>query len=89
MQRILPFSLYFFLVAVFPCLSLAQPGFYDSYEFTGADTLRGMLRPERSCYDVTFYELDITVDPAQQSLQGYVDIHYRALTAFRRLQIDL
>ncbi len=77
------------LAGIIPSLALAQPGFYQGYEFTEADTLRGMLRPERTCYDVTFYELDIAVDPSTRSLRGYVDIHYRVLHSFERLQIDL
>ena len=31
--------------------------------FTRQDTLRGSLNPMRTCYDVTYYELDIRVDP--------------------------
>ncbi len=67
----------------------AQSDFYHRYKFTEADTLRGMLRPERSCYDVTFYDLHLTLHPARRSLEGYVDIHFRALEDFERLQIDL
>lgn len=67
----------------------AQPNFYDKYTFTEADTLRGMLRPERTCYDVTFYDINIRVDPQKQTVGGYVDIAYRALQNFDRLQIDL
>ena len=48
-----------------------------------------MLRPERTCYDVTYYELHIQVDPSREELQGWVDIHYTALQPFERLQIDL
>ncbi|HEX7574025.1 MAG TPA: hypothetical protein VF514_13105 [Bacteroidota bacterium] len=29
--------------------------------FTRADTLRGMLRPERTCYDVRWYDLDVRI----------------------------
>jgi hypothetical protein len=36
----------------------AQPDYYKDHEFSRADTLRGMLRPERTCYDVHHYELD-------------------------------
>ncbi|MCB0633247.1 MAG: M1 family metallopeptidase [Saprospiraceae bacterium] len=67
----------------------SQPDFYNKYTFTEADTLRGMLRPERTCYDVTFYDINIRVDPKQRTLNGYVDIMYQAITDFTRLQIDL
>jgi len=72
-----------------PLQGLAQSDFYEAYEFTEADTLRGMLRPERTCYNVTYYELDIEVIPEQRSLRGYVDIHFTVLDAFERLQVDL
>jgi aminopeptidase N len=48
-----------------------------------------MLRPERTCYDVTFYELEIKVDPERRELSGYVDIHFEAVEDFETLQIDL
>ena len=66
-----------------------QPDFYNSYNFTEADTLRGMLRPERTCYDVTFYELKVKVDPTRQFISGAVNIHFQTLEDFDRLQIDL
>jgi len=68
---------------------LAQADFYDNYRFTRADTLRGALRPERTNYDVTFYELDIKVDVKKQYLSGYVDMRYQVLADFQTLQIDL
>lgn len=67
----------------------AQKDFYKTYTFTKADTLRGMLRPERSCYDVTFYDLSVKVDVDKHYLSGYVDIFYKAKSDFNRLQIDL
>lgn len=71
------------------CSLYGQKDFYQSYSFTPADTLRGMMRSERSAYDVTFYDLNIRIDPRQQELSGWVDIYYQALTDFSRLQIDL
>ncbi len=67
----------------------AQKGFYKSYKFTQADTLRGMLRPERTCYDVQFYDLSISIDPSKKTISGYNDIHFIALNDFTKLQIDL
>lgn len=66
-----------------------QKDFYQSYKFTAADTLRGMMRSERSAYDVTFYDLNIRINPRRQELSGWVDIFYDALADFTRLQIDL
>ncbi|MEM1216772.1 MAG: M1 family metallopeptidase [Bacteroidota bacterium] len=67
----------------------AQRDFYDDYTFSRADTLRGSLRPERTAYDVTFYELDLTVDHQKRSITGSVDMHYRVVEPFTTLQVDL
>ncbi len=70
-------------------MGMAQEDFYQHYHFTKADSLRGQLRLERTCYDVTFYELELTIDPARRFIEGFVDIHYQSLLDFKRLQIDL
>lgn len=57
--------------------------------FTHADTLRGMLTPERRCYDVRFYHLDVKVDPMTQFISGSNTIHFTVDSAFDRMQIDL
>src|SRR5678815_2036528 len=58
--------------------------------FTRADTLRGSYTtPARSWWDVTFYDLHVTVNPADSTIRGYNGITYRALTAGSELQIDL
>jgi aminopeptidase N len=57
--------------------------------FTRADTLRGMLTPLRTCYDVTYYNLDIRIDPETHMIRGSNGIRFRAVTGFDRMQIDL
>ncbi|MBW8685985.1 carboxypeptidase-like regulatory domain-containing protein [Chitinophaga rhizophila] len=57
--------------------------------FTRADTLRGQLSPLRSCYDVKFYYLDVTIDTSQRRLSGSNLIRYKVLEPFDRMQIDL
>jgi aminopeptidase N len=57
--------------------------------FTKADTLRGTLSVERSCYDVKYYHLDVKVDPAAQTVTGSNTIHFSVVNAFDRMQIDL
>jgi aminopeptidase N len=57
--------------------------------FTHQDTLRGSLRPERTCYDVRFYHLKIRVNPADKSIRGSNLIRYTATEAFHTLQLDL
>jgi aminopeptidase N len=62
---------------------------FEEKQFTRADTLRGRLSPERICFDVTYYELDIRVDPEEQTLMGSNKIFFRADSSFDRMQIDL
>ena len=57
--------------------------------FTHADTLRGMLRPERTCYDVRWYDLDVRVDPERRFISGSNTIRFTALEPSSRLQVDL
>ena len=57
--------------------------------YTRADTLRGSLRPERTCYDVTFYELNIKIDTGSRSISGSNKIVFKTMQDFKTLQIDL
>jgi len=57
--------------------------------FTRADTLRGMLTPIRTCYDVTFYHLDVKIDIDKKFINGSNEIHFNATDDFNRMQIDL
>ena len=75
--------------ALFASTARCQTGHIEDVTHTRADTLRGKLRPERTAYDVSYYDLQIQVDPERQLLSGYVDIHYRIVEPFDRLQIDL
>lgn len=43
----------------------------------------------RNCFDVTFYELNVTVDEKKKYLKGSVIINATALAEFDTLQIDL
>ena len=58
-------------------------------QFTHADTLRGTNGPARAWWDATFYDLHVTVHPADSSIRGWNDITYRALKPGREMQIDL
>jgi len=57
--------------------------------FTRADSLRGMPSPERTCYDLTYYHLDVKINPADQSVRGSNTIYFKVVTSFNRMQIDL
>jgi len=58
-------------------------------EFTRADTLRGMLRPERTCYDVRWYGLDVRVDPVKKTIAGSNTIRFTAVAPSASMQVDL
>jgi aminopeptidase N len=58
-------------------------------EFTRADTLRGTLLPERACYDVKYYHLDVRVDPSTKTIKGSNTFLFKVDSAFDRMQIDL
>ena len=75
-------KIFIYLFIFLSCPVLAQ-------EFGRKDSLRGFLFPERSCYDVTFYHLNINVDPENKFIRGYNEIHFEALDSFRLFQIDL
>lgn len=64
-------------------------GFSRPNGFTRADTLRGMLTPLRTCYDVSFYALDVEVFPYKKFIKGQNSIRFKAVESFDRMQIDL
>lgn len=57
--------------------------------FTRADTLRGKLTPLRTCFDVTFYHLDVAIDMEQRSVAGSNLIRFNVVEPFKTMQIDL
>jgi aminopeptidase N len=57
--------------------------------FTRQDTLRGSITPERAWWDLTYYHLDITVNPADSTIHGTNTVTYRVLKSNNRMQIDL
>lgn len=58
-------------------------------QFTRADTLRGMLRPERTSYDVTHYHLDVEIIPDSQFIKGSTTITFKVVDETSRIQVDL
>jgi aminopeptidase N len=57
--------------------------------FTRADTLRGMLTPLRTCYDINYYHLDVKFDIDNKFISGNVLFKYTATQDFTKLQFDL
>ena len=57
--------------------------------YTLKDSLRGALRPERTCFDVTFYNLKLKIDPKAKTIAGTNEITFRVVQPTKRIQIDL
>ena len=57
--------------------------------FTRQDTLRGSITPERVWWDLTYYDLQVAIEPATQTISGENTIHYTVLKPHNVLQFDL
>ncbi|MBS1231282.1 MAG: aminopeptidase [Bacteroidetes bacterium] len=64
-----------------------NPGSYP--KFSEKDYLIGKLDEDRAGYDVTFYDLDLNLDPDNKKLGGVVNIHFRAQAELSKIRIDL
>ena len=81
-----------FLAAILLDLTVPATGQYLAPEkrvFTRQDTLRGSITPERAWWDLTYYHLDITVNPADSTITGSNKVFYRVLKEANIMQIDL
>jgi aminopeptidase N len=58
-------------------------------KYTRKDSLRGALRPERTSFDVTYYNLDLKIDPRKNFISGSNAIYFKVEEDTRRIQIDL
>lgn len=65
------------------------PQFGNRPRYTMKDTLRGALRFERECYDVSYYDLSVRIIPNKKRLQGSNEIFFLVLEESNRIQIDL
>jgi aminopeptidase N len=79
------------LAALALALAMLLPGPASAQQkvFTHADTLRGSITPERGWWDVVFYDLHVTFDPADSTVRGWNGISYRVVGPARAMQIDL
>lgn len=67
----------------------AQGLLQEKNKFTHQDTLRGSITPEREWWDLTYYHLDIQVNPDTKTIAGKNTIQYTVLKPNQVLQIDL
>ncbi|CAM1339721.1 M1 family metallopeptidase [Tenacibaculum aestuarii] len=63
--------------------------FSKSETFTRQDSLRGSITPERSWWDLTYYHLNVTVNPDKKFIEGKNTVQYKVLKPHQVLQIDL
>ncbi|WP_397363172.1 M1 family metallopeptidase [Olleya sp. R77988] len=84
-------SLIFTIILLFSfCInSNAQGLLKEKNNFTHQDTLRGSITPEREWWDLTYYHLDIKVNPKTKTITGKNTIQYTVLKPNQVLQIDL
>ena len=73
----------------FSLISVQAQLLSEKNNFTRQDTLRGSITPERSWWDVTYYHLDIKVNPDEKYISGKNTIHYKVLDNKNVMQIDL
>ncbi len=64
-------------------------GWSQTKKYTEAKILRGKLRPERTCFDVNFYNLNIDIDIKNKFIFGFNEIQYTVIEDFTKMQIDL
>lgn len=75
-----------FFISLLSCLILTS-GYSQTY--SKADTIRGSITPERAWWDLTYYHLDIDVNPYDSTIVGSNEVHYTVLSEGDILQIDL
>jgi len=68
------------------CLGIQQ---LKAQSFTRRDSLQGSLRPERTCFDVQRYDLNISINPDERSVIGFNDIAFKTVESTQKIQLDL
>src|SRR5690606_25386818 len=56
---------------------------YDSFDSGGA------LSPEQAAFDVTYYDLDLRVDPTEERIEGSLEMQARIVNPIDRIVLDL
>ncbi|MFD3002960.1 M1 family metallopeptidase [Pontibacter toksunensis] len=70
-------------------LACTAGAFAQTPEFTRQDTLRGSITKERAWWDLTYYHLDVNVNPGDSTIRGVNTIQYKVLEPSRVMQVDL
>ncbi|WP_242927455.1 M1 family metallopeptidase [Pontibacter vulgaris] len=88
-NRLTPGLLKGALAAGFILAAAASVQAQKTTQFTRQDTLRGAITPERVWWDLTHYDLNVRVNPADSTIRGVNTIQYKVLTPNQLMQIDL
>lgn len=75
-----------FLLSIFLCIPFLS---FSQENYTRADTLKGSITPERAWWDVTHYDLKVSVFPSEKAISGSNTISYNVLSPKQTMQIDL
>jgi aminopeptidase N len=81
--------LLFLFISFLSLASFAQGLLQEKTNFSRQDTLRGSITPEREWWDLTYYHLDIKVEPDKKFISGKNTIQYKVLKENSVMQIDL
>ena len=79
MKRTLTLFIYLF------CIQISL----NAQKYKREDTIRGSITSERSWWDLTYYDLEVSVDPKSKTIEGKNSIHYKVLKTNNSMQIDL
>jgi aminopeptidase N len=78
-----------FIFLILPVTFVQAQLLSEKNNFTRQDTLRGSITPERAWWDLTYYHLDIKVNPDEKYISGKNTIQYKVLKNNSVMQIDL
>jgi aminopeptidase N len=84
-----PFYLRLFFIVICSLNFQAQGLLTEKNNFSKQDTLRGSITLERVWWDLTYYHLEVTVDPNKKHISGKNTIKYTVLNVYQTMQIDL
>jgi aminopeptidase N len=83
-------SIVLLVLLITPASIIHAQGLLEAKEnFTRQDTLRGTITPEREWWDLTYYHLDIKVNPDEKFISGKNTVQYKVLNNQSVMQIDL
>ena len=77
------------LLILFSNQILSQGLMEDKLIPSRQDSLRGSITTEREWWDLTYYHLDIEVNPDKKYIQGSNTVGYKVLRSHQIMQIDL